>query len=114
VSVSLGLSLGAYGQAPTQTWTPTATCTLGLPTPTASNGTFIDSFGANWAVQCGQDSTYDSYDPLEGTNGHGIYSCFRGCDNRPGCKAFSFFGTVSGRSGLQHTSIHRSFCLQVR
>jgi len=97
VTLGGGGNGGAYAQAPSQTWTPAATCTQGLPTPSASNGTFIDSFGANWAVQCGQDSTYSSYDPAEGTNGHGIYSCFRGCDNRPGCTAFTYYGTVSGK-----------------
>ena len=86
-----------FAQNPSQTWTPAATCTNGLPTPAASNGTYTDAFGASWAVQCGQDSTGFSYDQFEGTNGHGVYSCFLGCDNRPGCTAFMYQGTVAGK-----------------
>lgn len=97
LAISVSIGLGVLAQVPSQTWTPAATCTSGLPTPAASNGTYVDAFGANWAVQCGQDSTYASYDTNEGTNGHGIYSCFLGCDNRPGCTAFSFWGRVTGK-----------------
>ena len=86
-----------FAQNPSQTWTPAATCTNGLPTPTASNGTYLDAFGATWAVQCAQDNTGFSYDQYEGTNGHGVYACFLGCDNRPGCTAFMYQGTVSGK-----------------
>ena len=96
--LSLSPYLGVLAQAPTQTFTPAATCTSGLPTPSASNGTYVDAFGANWAVQCAQDSTGYSYDQYEGTNGHGVYACFLGCDNRPGCTAFMYTGTVSGKS----------------
>ena len=96
LTLLLSANLGVLAQAPTQTWTPAATCTSGLPTPASSNGTYVDAFGANWAVQCAQDSTGFSYDQFEGTNGHGVYACFLGCDNRPGCTAFMYTGTVSG------------------
>jgi hypothetical protein len=29
-----------------------------------------------------------------GTNGGGIYNCFRGCSSRIGCVAFTFAGTA--------------------
>jgi hypothetical protein len=29
-----------------------------------------------------------------GTNGAGIYNCFRGCSSRIGCVAFTYTGTV--------------------
>ena len=86
-----------FAQNPSQTWTPAAACTNGLPTPAASSGTYVDAFGANWAVQCGQDSTGFSFDQYQGTNGHGVYACFLGCDNRPGCTAFMYQGTVTGK-----------------
>lgn len=98
ISLSLSLGLGVNAQAtPSQTWTPAASCTNGLPTPTASNGTYIDGYGANWAVYCGQDNTGAVYDAYEGTNGEGIFGCFEGCDQRPGCTAFSYSGTVAGK-----------------
>ena len=99
VSLTLLLSLNrcALAQTPTGTFTPAATCTNGLSNPTASSGTYVDAFGANWAVYCGQDSTEYSYDQFEGTNGHGVYACFLGCDNRPGCTAFMYTGTVAGK-----------------
>ncbi|KAK5175346.1 uncharacterized protein LTR77_000485 [Saxophila tyrrhenica] len=113
VTVGGGGSGGAYAQStPTQTWTPGSTCTQGLPTPSASDGTFIDSFGANWAVQCGQDDSYSSYDPAQGTNGHGIYSCFRGCDNRPGCIGFTFYGVVDNAGGGPTTGAGQCFYKQ--
>ena len=93
----LSLSLSVLAQTPTQTWTPAASCTNGLATPASSSGSYIDAFGANYAVQCGQDSTGPWYDGNAGTNGHGIYSCFLGCDNRPGCTAFMYTGTVTGK-----------------
>lgn len=99
MALTLSLSLGASAQTPSQTWTPAATCTNALATPAASSGSYIDAFGANWAVQCGQDSTGAWFDGNAGTNGHGIYSCFLGCDNRPGCTAFTYTGTVSGEFG---------------
>ncbi len=96
--ILLSANLGVLAQTPTQTYTPAATCTSGLPNPANPNGTYVDAFGANWAVQCAQDSTGFSYDQYEGTNGHGIYACFLGCDNRPGCTAFMYTGTVTGES----------------
>jgi hypothetical protein len=29
-----------------------------------------------------------------GTNGAGIYNCFRGCSSRIGCFAFTYTGTI--------------------
>ena len=95
--VSLSLSLGVSAQAtPSQTWTPAPSCINGLPTPSISAGTYIDGYGANWAVYCGQDNTGTVYDAYSDGDGEGVFGCFEGCDQRPGCTAFSFAGTVNG------------------
>lgn len=89
-TIALAQSTSTYPQS----WTPTAICSSGLPTPTVQNGSFSDAYSAVWNVQCGQDSTGIVYDGTEGTNGQGVTACFRGCDKRPGCTAFSFIETA--------------------
>ena len=97
---TLGISLFSTANAQaSQTWVPNAQCSAGLPNPSALNGTFTDQFGAFWEVNCAQDSDGFSYDQNSGTNGHGIYACFQGCDKRPSCRAFSYTGTVTGYPG---------------
>lgn len=98
VAATAGGGAGVYAQTstPTQSWTPAATCSSGLPTPSSLGGTYTDNFGALWNVECAQDNTGAVYDPAEGTNGQGMYACFRGCNSRPGCTAFSYIGSVSG------------------
>jgi len=88
-------------QNPAQTWSAgQATCSNGLANPAAQppGGTFIDQFGANYSVECAQDSTGFVYDANQGTNGQGVYACFQGCDKRPGCVGFYYQGSVSSNA----------------
>ncbi|KAK3116534.1 hypothetical protein LTR53_003022 [Teratosphaeriaceae sp. CCFEE 6253] len=92
------LTVAIDAQAPTptpsQTWTPSPVCSNGLATPSSLRGTYSDAYGANWDVECAQDSTGFVYN-VQGTSGFGVYGCFRGCDNSPGCTGFSFIGSVT-------------------
>lgn len=87
----------AQQSTPTQTWTPAPTCSNGLANPAAQNGTYVDKYGASYTVQCAQDSTGFVYDMNGPTNGQGVYACFKGCDQRPGCTAFAYIGTVTSK-----------------
>jgi hypothetical protein len=79
--------------APTTPWSPAASCSAGGSDP--AGGRYTDRFGAVWEVRCANslDSTpyYSS-----GTSGQGIYGCWKGCNNRPGCVSFHYEGTVNG------------------
>lgn len=107
MALSLSIGLNVLGQSTTQSttvspnqsatqsWYQAPQCTNGLTNPALQNGSYSDHYGANWAVQCGQDSTGFFYDGYEGTNGQGPYACFKGCDSRPRCTAFMYQGSVS-------------------
>ena len=99
----------AQTTTPTQAFTAgSAVCTNGLATPAAQppGGTYTDSYGTLWDVECGSDNSGFTYDPVSpsygasgngpGTNGAGMYACFMGCDRRMNCTGFAFAGTVSG------------------
>lgn len=90
---------------PTNTWTiPAGSCSAGMgpaaATATAggTGGVFQDKFGGYWETECDYvyagSTLYDG--TYEGTNGQGIYACYNGCANRPGCTGFSFYGTTTG------------------
>lgn len=89
-------ALAAYTTA-SQTWSgPVATCINALPTPAGANGTYIDTQGAGYQVNCGQQNTLVAYYAAgQGTKNQGIYACFKSCNRRPGCIGFYFIGTVS-------------------
>lgn len=95
--------VSAQGQAipapaqpvPTQAWNPVAVCTNGLANPSDPNGLYTDVNGAQWAIRCGQTSDQAAYEAGQGTNGQGVTACMNGCDNRPGCTAWGFKGTVN-------------------
>lgn len=93
------LTRAVYAQTstPTQVFTAgQATCTNGLANTAApAGGTYTDTYGAFWNIECAQDSTGVSYDNA-GTNGAGMYSCFSGCDRRVACTGFTYIGTVTG------------------
>ena len=86
--------------APTQTWNPAATCSLGstYPGPAPYGGVFEDTLGVFYEMQCGyvfSGTTY--YETVGGTpvgslgtTGQGIASCFYGCSNRPECIGILF------------------------
>ena len=99
ILISFGASVNAIPD-PSNTWAPAPTCSNGLsPSPVTLQGTYLDQFGANWNVECAQDSDGFVYESNSGTNGQGIYACFQGCDKRPGCTAFQYTGTVTGNPG---------------
>jgi hypothetical protein len=81
-------------QAPQTPWSITPNCNAtGTP-----GGRFTDSLGAVWGVLCAADlSGYSFHD--QGTNGQGIYGCFKDCDNRPQCTGFVFVGNPDGGNG---------------
>ncbi|KXT01038.1 hypothetical protein AC578_4437 [Pseudocercospora eumusae] len=88
---------GLFEPTATQAWNFAPTCTAGL-TPFNNgdaNGTFTDTYGALWQMNCGQRNTKAFYNNNGGTNGRGISACFRGCDKRPGCVGFYFVGSVN-------------------
>lgn len=94
---------------PAVPWTiPNGVCSQGS-TATATGGygggVFEDVSGNFWEVECNYawsgSSTYDvipNANPpnSEDSDAQGIYACFNGCANRPGCVAFEFFGTTTG------------------
>ena len=100
-----GALVTAQGTLTSNSFTPggTSTCSSGLATPTAQNGTYTDANGAAWAIECGQDSTGYVY-TTGGTNGEGIYACFNGCDNRPSCVGFTFVGSATGEIDASSSS----------
>ena len=81
--------------APITSWTPNAQCSQGGSD--AAGGRYTDRFGALWEVRC--QNQLDAVAPERGgTSLQGIYGCWKGCNNRPGCSSFSFNGTVNGMS----------------
>ncbi|KAI7389162.1 hypothetical protein KC328_g8590 [Hortaea werneckii] len=70
-----------------------ATATAG-----GQGGVYQDRYGGYWEMDCGyyfSGSPY--YDGVyQGTNGIGVFSCFNGCANRPGCVGFTYFGSSTG------------------
>lgn len=80
--------------SPTQAWTPAAVCQNGLANANDPNGLYTDVNGAVWTIRCGQTSDGSAIETA-GTNGQGITACMNGCDNRSGCTAWGFQGTVS-------------------
>lgn len=90
---------------PSQAWSPVSVCTNGLANPADPNGLYTDVNGAVWAIHCGQTSDGEVFEAAQGTNGQGITACMNGCDNRPGCTAWGFKGSVTSMS-------HRILVLQ--
>lgn len=81
--------------APTTAWSPNVQCSAGGTDP--AGGRYTDRFGALWEVRCQNQLDVVSSEDT-GTTGQGIYGCWKGCNNRPGCSSFVFDGTV-GTSG---------------
>jgi hypothetical protein len=81
--------------APITSWTPNAQCSQGGSN--AAGGRYTDRFGALWEVRCQNQLNVDASE-RGGTSLQGIYGCWKGCNNRPGCASFSFNGTVNGMS----------------
>jgi hypothetical protein len=96
--VSLGLiihsAIAQAPQAPQTPWSITPNCNAtGTP-----GGRFTDSLGAVWEVLCTAGlSGYSFMD--QGTNGQGIYGCFKDCDNRSQCTGFVFVGDPNRGTG---------------
>lgn len=80
---------------PSQAWNPVPVCTNGLANPSDPNGLYTDVNGAQWAIHCGQTTDQAAYEAGQETNGQGVTACMNGCDNRPGCTAWGFMGTVA-------------------
>lgn len=95
------LAIGSLvrAQNSTQTWSPAPACTNGLPNPSGQNGTFTDTYGAIYQVNCGQRSNGASYGN-DNAGPDGISACFPGCDKRNGCIGFYYVGTVAGKTVL--------------
>lgn len=71
-----------------------ATATAG-----GTGGVYSDLWGGYWEMDCDYaftGATYYDGSTAPSSNGHGVLSCFDGCANRPGCVAFSYYGTVTG------------------
>ena len=86
---------------PSQDWNPVSVCTSGLANPNDPNGLYTDVNGAQWAIRCGQTSDGEVFDPGQGTNGQGVTACMKGCDNRPGCTAWGYKGTVNSKPRIR-------------
>ncbi|KAM0717693.1 hypothetical protein Q7P37_007545 [Cladosporium fusiforme] len=89
--------------APTHVWAPAASCTVGSSgVGVMRGGVYRDDYGSYWQVGCDYDWSsqvfYDStaYYAYSGTNGQGIFACFRGCASRVNCVAFTYTGTITG------------------
>ncbi|KAI6807478.1 hypothetical protein KC332_g13456 [Hortaea werneckii] len=70
-----------------------ATATAG-----GQGGVYQDRYGGYWEMDCGYYFSGSPYydGAYQGTNGIGVYSCFNGCANRPGCVGFTYFGSSTG------------------
>ncbi|KAI7359325.1 hypothetical protein KC354_g9411 [Hortaea werneckii] len=70
-----------------------ATATAG-----GQGGVYQDRYGGYWEMDCGYYFSGSTYwdGAYQGTNGIGVYSCFNGCANRPGCVGFTYYGTSTG------------------
>ncbi|KAI7550479.1 hypothetical protein KC317_g14262, partial [Hortaea werneckii] len=70
-----------------------ATATAG-----GQGGVYQDRYGGYWEMDCGYYFSGSPYydGAYQGTNGIGVYSCFNGCANRPGCVGFTYYGTSTG------------------
>ncbi|KAI7566524.1 hypothetical protein KC343_g5385, partial [Hortaea werneckii] len=70
-----------------------ATATAG-----GQGGVYQDRYGGYWEMDCGYYFSGNTYydGAYQGTNGIGVYSCFNGCANRPGCVGFTYYGTSTG------------------
>jgi hypothetical protein len=78
--------------APATNWSPEVTCSQG---GLNAGGQYTDRFGALWEVRCQTGLDVLSSEDV-GTAGQGIFSCWKGCNNRPGCSSFVYNGTVDG------------------
>lgn len=90
-STSAAAASSATYAAPTTPWSPSVSCSNGGPDP--AGGRYTDRFGALWEVRCQNQLDIVSSENT-GTSGQGIYACWKGCNNRPGCSSFVFDGTV--------------------
>jgi hypothetical protein len=90
-STSAAAAATATFAAPTTPWSPNVTCSNGGSDP--AGGRYTDRFGALWEVRCQNQLDIVSSEDT-GTTGQGIYACWKGCNNRPGCSSFVFDGTV--------------------
>lgn len=90
---------------PTNTWTvPNGACSVGMGAAAATataggqGGVYQDRYGGYWEMDCGYYFSGSPYydGAYVGTNGIGVYSCFNGCANRPGCVGFTYYGTSTG------------------
>ncbi|KAI7471965.1 hypothetical protein KC367_g4425 [Hortaea werneckii] len=90
---------------PTNTWTiPNGACSVGMGAAAATataggqGGVYQDRYGGYWEMDCGYYFSGSTYwdGAYQGTNGIGVYSCFNGCANRPGCVGFTYYGTSTG------------------
>ncbi|GAB1736020.1 hypothetical protein NU219Hw_g6074t1 [Hortaea werneckii] len=70
-----------------------ATATAG-----GQGGVYQDRYGGYWEMDCGYYFSGSPYydGAYQGTNGIGVFSCFNGCANRPGCVGFTYFGSSTG------------------
>lgn len=93
-----------YQPQPTQAWSPASACTNGLANPSDPNGLYTDVNGAVWAIHCGQTSDGVVFDSAQGVGGQGITACMNGCDNRPGCTAWGYKGSVTGKYMVRQDS----------
>lgn len=81
--------------APATAWAPAANCAAGGTD--VAGGRYTDRFNAGWEVLCAAGFSGTSFETAD-SGGQGIYRCWKGCNNRPGCVAFTFAGTYAGRS----------------
>jgi hypothetical protein len=79
--------------APATLWSPNKVCANGGSD--TAGGKYLDRFGAVWEVRCQSGFDVVSSEDV-GTNSQGIYSCWKGCNNRPECSSFVYDGTVDG------------------
>jgi hypothetical protein len=78
--------------APTTPWQPNANCASGSD---PAGGRYTDRFGALWEVRCRNNLDVPSSEDT-GQTSQGIFGCWKGCNNRPGCSSFVYDGNIDG------------------
>ena len=77
--------------APTTPWVPNSDCTKGGSD--SAGGTYTDRFGARWELRC-QSGLDVIASEVTLQSDQGIYGCWKGCNNRPGCSSFAYAGLI--------------------
>jgi hypothetical protein len=80
-------------------WIPNADCTKGGSNSTG--GRYTDRFGAVWELRCQSGLDVIASEVTLQSN-QGIYGCWKGCNNRPGCSSFAYAGEINSSMCRDH------------